>query len=152
MEKREQRGFEDLECYQLAQQVLKEAYAVAKRLPDVERFNLADQMRRSATSVVLNIAEGYGRYHYLDNLRFLYIARGSLTETMSALVSCGTLGYIDQDELERLRQLVHMGLRSLNGYVRHIRKKQQGKAEFGAQLVREDEPVYSFIPGDLSGT
>ena len=65
-----QRGFEDLECYQLALQVMQEAYRVAKRLPPEEKYNLVDQMRRAAVSVVLNIAEGYGRYHYLDSLRF----------------------------------------------------------------------------------
>ena len=45
------RGFEDLDCYQLALQVLKEVYKVANRLPAIERYNLADQMRRAATSV-----------------------------------------------------------------------------------------------------
>ena len=67
-----QRGFEDLECYQLALQVLRDVYRVVKRLPSEERYNLADQMRRAAVSVALNIAEGYGRYHYLDSLRFHY--------------------------------------------------------------------------------
>ena len=60
-----QRGFEDLECYQLALQVLREAYRVAGLLPPEEKFNLAHQMRKAAVSSVLNIAEGYGRYHYL---------------------------------------------------------------------------------------
>ena len=49
-----------------------------------EKYNLADQTRRSSQSASrLNIAEGYGRYHYLDSLRFFYYARGSLTETIS---------------------------------------------------------------------
>ena len=71
----EQRGFEDLECYQLALNVVREAYQVAQRLPSEEKYNLTDQLRRAAVSVTLNIAEGYGRYHYLDSLRFFYIAR-----------------------------------------------------------------------------
>jgi len=74
----EMRGFEDLECYQLALKVMDEGYGVARQLPGEERFNLSDQIRRAAVSAVLNIAEGYGRFHYLDTLRFLYIARGSL--------------------------------------------------------------------------
>lgn len=53
---------------------------MAAGLPAVERYNLADQFRRAATSAVLNISEGYGRYHYLDSLRFYYMARGSLNE------------------------------------------------------------------------
>ncbi|NIV36007.1 MAG: four helix bundle protein, partial [Anaerolineae bacterium] len=48
------------------------------QLPQTERYDLAPQMHRSSKSVMANIAEGYGRYHYLDRLRFFYIARGSL--------------------------------------------------------------------------
>jgi len=149
MDRQEQRGFEDLECYKLALRVFKEAYSVAERLPAFERYNLADQMRRSAASVTLNIAEGYGRYHYLDSLRFYYTARGSLSETLSAFVSCEAVGYIEQRELTRLRQLAHSALRSLNGYMRYIRKQQQGHKEYGNRLVREDQPVYVIGPDDL---
>ncbi len=78
--KQGERGFEDLECFQLTLQALRESYAVAAGLPAVERYNLANQFRRAATSAVLNISEGYGRYHYLDSLRFYYMARGSLNE------------------------------------------------------------------------
>ena len=147
---RERQGFEDLECYKLALQVLKETYALAKRLPDIERYNLADQMRRSATSAVLNIAEGYGRYHYLDSLRFYYIARGSLMETLSAFVGCEVVGYVEQTELERLRQLIHSALRSLNGYVRYVRKQQQGHQEYGSQAFHETQAVYLTIPNGFS--
>ena len=139
---RDERGFEDLECYQLALQVLKQAYGLAGRLPDVERYNLATQVRRSAASVTLNIAEGYGRYHYLDSLRFYYIARGSLTETLSAFVSCEAIGYLSPAELIPLRQLAHSALRSLNGYIRYVRKHQRGQDEYGSQLLREDQPIY----------
>ncbi len=58
-----------------------------------ERDNLSAQLRRAACSILLNIAEGYGRYHYLDRLRFLYIAPGSLSETLSAFIIAQTLGY-----------------------------------------------------------
>lgn len=83
MTEKEMRGFEDLECYQLAMNVFREGYRVAALLPVEEKYNLADQLRRAATSIILNIAEGYGRYHYLDSLRFYYIARGSIMETLT---------------------------------------------------------------------
>ena len=145
---RGQRGFEDLECYRLALVVLKQAYGLAKRLPTEERYSLAAQMRRSATSVTLNIAEGYGRYHYLDSLRFFYIARGSLMETLSAIVSCQAVGYIEQTQLDRLRQLAHSALRSLNGYMRYIRKQQRGQSEFGDQVLREEQAIYITLETD----
>lgn len=145
MAERGQRGFEDLECYQLALQVLKEAYRVAGRLPSEEKFNLAHQMRKAAVSVVLNIAEGYGRYHYLDSLRFYYIARGSLNETLSGFITCNEVGYTS-GELPHQRELCHSALRSLNGYIRYVRRQQQGRQEYGDHLVREERPLYIVIP------
>src|SRR5512143_1275081 len=141
----EQRGFEDLECYQLALSVVREAYQVAQRLPAEEKYNLADQLRRAAVSVTLNIAEGYGRYHYLDSLRFYYIARGSLNEVLSAFVTCDTVRLLT-GELSRQRELCHSALRSLNGYIRYVRGQRQGHQEYGEHLVREDGPTYSASP------
>ena len=82
--------------------LLKAAYRLADNLLNHERYNLSDQqrdytwrgflavshaqIRRASCSILLNISEGYGRYHYLEHLRFLYIARGSLAETLSAFV------------------------------------------------------------------
>jgi len=149
MEPQGQGGFEELECYQLAQQVLREAYMLARQLPAEEKYNLADQMRRAATSAALNIAEGYGRYHYLERLRFLYIARGSLMETLGGFACCETAGYITPSEMARLRGLAHSSLRSLNGYIRFIRKQRQGRQEYGTRLVREEPPAYSITPEGL---
>ena len=145
MAKQGQRGFEDLECYQLALQVLREVYRIVKRLPLEEKYNLAHQMRKAAVSVVLNIAEGYGRYHYLDNLRFYYIARGSLNETLSGFVICDEVGYTS-GELSDQRELCHSALRSLNGYIRYVRKRQQGRQEYGDRLLREDILPYITTP------
>lgn len=141
-QERDERGVEDLECYQLALKVLKQAYGLARRLPDVEKYNMASQVRRCAASVTLNIAEGYGRYHYLDSLRFYYIVRGSLMETLSVFVSCEAVGYLEPAELTALRQLTHSAARSLNGYIRYVRKQQKGQQEYGSQLLREDQPIY----------
>jgi four helix bundle protein len=141
-EERERRGFDDLECYSLALQVVKQAYGLAGRLPDAEKYNLAAQVRRSAASTTLNIAEGYGRYHYLDSLRFYYIARGSLSETLSAFVTCEAIGYLTPDELVTLRNLVYSALRSLNGYIRYVHNARRGHKEYGTQLLREDQPIY----------
>jgi four helix bundle protein len=143
-----QRGFEDLECFSLALGVVKETYALAKRLPDAERYNLVSQMQRSASSVTLNIAEGYGRFHYLDCLRFYYNARGSLSETLAAFINCEAVGYIDNAELERLRTMVHTALRSLNGYIRYVRNQKRGHQEYGARQIREDQPIYQIPKED----
>jgi four helix bundle protein len=146
MEEKEQRGFEDLECYQLALQVMREAYRVIQKLPLEEKYNLGLQMRKASTSVGFNIAEGYGRYHYLDCLRFYYIARGSLDETLSQFIACDALGYT-KGELPAQRQFCHSALRSLNGYIRYVRGQQQGRQEYGDRVnLHEEGPIYDVTP------
>ncbi len=143
MTEKEMRGFEDLECYQLAMKVLQEGYRIVSYLPPEEKYNLADQLRRAVTSAVLNIAEGYGRYHYLDSLRFYYMARGSIMETLSAFIVCDNQQYTKGD-IPRQRELCHSALRSLNGYIRYVRGQQQGKQEYGERTVREEQASYDL--------
>ena len=143
MNEKEMRGFEDLDCYQLSKQVFHEAYRIVSLLPPEEKYNLADQMRRAATSILLNIAEGYGRYHYLDCLRFYYIARGSMDEVLSAFIACDELRYT-KNEITTQRELCHSALRSLNGYIRYVRGLQQGKQEYGEHAIKDELPIYQI--------
>ncbi|NOZ49868.1 MAG: four helix bundle protein [Chloroflexi bacterium] len=136
------RGFEDLRFYQEALALLKTSYSLANRFPKIEQYNMADQIRRSASSVTHNIAEGYGRYHFADRLRFFYIARGSLDETLNGFIEAGVVGYCDEETVDRARALVHSIHRGLNGYIAFVHRQQQGSGLFGATYVREDSPVY----------
>jgi len=95
------RGFEDLECYKLALDVMVNAHQFAQRLPADEKYDLVQQVRRSSKSVTANIAEGYGRYHYLDSLRFYSNARGSLNETLNHFINGRVLEYSDQAYFEQ---------------------------------------------------
>ncbi|MEL6495163.1 MAG: four helix bundle protein [Cyanobacteria bacterium J06623_7] len=123
------KGFESLEFYQDSLKLLKATYRLANDLPNHERYNLSDQMRRASCSILLNIAESYGRYHYLERLRFLYIARGSLSETLSAFIIAESLGYCTTEQLDWVRSLKEKIEKNLNGYCRFIKSQQQGKNE-----------------------
>jgi four helix bundle protein len=136
------KGVDDLKFYQLALKLLRAAYKMAAELPDYEKYNLASQVRRAALSAVLNMAEGYGRYHYLDKLRFFYYARGSLSELRSAFASAHIVGYIDSDQLQWAHDTEAEAQKSLNGYIGYLRRKKQGQEEFGDKLIREDGVVY----------
>ncbi len=82
------RTFEDLEAYKAAREFRKAMYAVGRRLPDFEKLELASQIRRAAVSLTNNIAEGHGRFHYLDQIKFMLQARGSLEELVDDLNVC----------------------------------------------------------------
>ncbi|MEO6969700.1 MAG: four helix bundle protein [Chthoniobacterales bacterium] len=96
--------FEDLEVYQVARQLRKEMYRVAKELPDIERFGLASQIRRAAVSLTNNIAEGHGRFHFLDQIKFTLQARGSLQELIDDLNGCEDEQYLPGDEIGSLKE------------------------------------------------
>ena len=138
------RGIDDLKCYQLALKLLQAAYKMAAGLPDYEKYNLASQIRRAALSAVLNMAEGYGRYHYLDKLRFFYIARGSLSEVRAAFAAAQAVGYITADQLQWAYDTEAEAQQSLNGYIGYLRRLKQGQEEFGDKALHEDGPVYEI--------
>ena len=143
------RTFRDLEVWKKAFKLAVEVIHLAEKpAKSMSTKIILEQLLRASTSISANIAEGYGRYHYLDSLRFYYIARGSLTETLSAFVTCEAIGYLTKDELVTLRSLVHSALRSLNGYIRYVRNARQGHQEYGTQLLREDQPIY-HVPQEL---
>jgi len=136
------RGFEDLECYQLALEVMAKIHAFSKTLPSDEKFDLYPQIRRSAKGITGNIGEGYGRYHYLDSLHYYSIARGELNETLARLIDARVLEYIDQPAFEPLYKLIRQAEQALNGFMTYIRRQRAGSQEYGDKKIREDQPDY----------
>ena len=82
------RDFKDLQVWQVARELRTELYRLAKLLPDFEKFGLASQIRRAASSVTANIAEGFGRFGYQENAQMCRQARGSLYELRDHLTTC----------------------------------------------------------------
>ena len=105
-------------------------------LPVDEKWSMAQQIRRSSNSIPANIAEGYGRFHYQDNVRFCYIARGSLEETLSHLVMCSELEYIPKSLFTSLAENGEKLTQLINGYVGYLKRSKQG------QSIREDDAFY----------
>src|SRR6186713_3256308 len=132
------RTFEDLEVYQVAREFRKMMYRVAKRLPDIEKFGLASQIRRAAVSLTNNIAEGHGRYHYLDQIKFNLHSRGSLEELIDDLNVCEDEQYLPNEEIASLKEDGWRVRRLIDGYVRYLRQQ----SEASGKLVREDAPPY----------
>jgi len=112
------RDFKDLEVWRVARALRVEIYKVAKLLPDFEKFGLAAQLRRAATSVTANIAEGYGRFGYQENVQLCRQARGSVYELRDHLTTCVDEGYVDLAEAKKLDGMAQRVAQMLNGYIR----------------------------------
>jgi four helix bundle protein len=114
--------FEDLEVYQVAREFRKAMYRVARQLPDMEKFVLASQMRRAALSLTNNIAEGHGRYHYLDQIKFTLQSRGSLEELIDDLNTCEDEQYLPVNRVACLKQEGWRLRQLIDGYIRYLRE------------------------------
>ena len=114
-------------------------------LPSEEKWNLNQQIRRSSLSIPANIAEGYGRFYYQDNIRFCYIARGSLEETLSHLVIAREMEFIPKALFESLAQEGEKLTQLINGYIGYLKRSKQGQNEPGANhSIREDIIPYEI--------
>ena len=141
---RGKRGFEDLECYQLALEVMAKIHAFSKTLPSDEKYDLYAQIRRSSKGVTGNIGEAYGRYHYLDSLRYYSIARGELNETLARLIDAKVLNYIDQQNFDEIYKLIRQAEQALNGFMSYVRRQRAGSQEFDDKKIHEDQSAYDL--------
>ena len=136
------KGLESLQVWQEARKLaVKICREILPLFPGVEKFALAQQLRRAVQSVPANIAEAHGRYHFQDAIRFCYIARGSLDETLSHLLLSYDLGYISENLLEDCRDIWRDIYRLLNGYIKYLRMNQQGDSTL---KVRDEDGLNAY--------
>ena len=136
------RGFEDLDCFKLALDVVVNAHDFARTLPADEKFDMVPQIRRASKSVTANIAEGYGRYHYLDSVKFYSNARGSLNEVLAHLINARVLGYGEDKFFDSFYALIRQTEKTLNGFMTYVRQQKAGE-EPGSRTAREDSTEYT---------
>jgi four helix bundle protein len=114
---------DDLEVYQLAKKLAVYVYEVSKDFPKEEQFGLTSQIRRCVSSIGANLAEGYGRYHYNDRIRFYYISRGSLSELLFHIELAYELEYISKEDLNNLVKKIKDLRIKLNNYIKYLKNK-----------------------------
>ena len=144
------KSLETLETWKKAKEFALRVYReVLHLLPSEEKWGLNQQLRRSANSIPANIAEGYGRFYYQDNIRFCYTARGSLEETLSHLTMCYELEYISKSLFDSLEQDGEKLTQLINGYVGYLKRSKQGQNEPGVnRSVSDDASLYETEPSD----
>ena len=133
--------FEDLEVYRVAREFRRAMYRVAGDLPETEKFCLAGQIRRAAVSLTNNIAEGHGRFHFLDQIKFNLQARGSLQELIDDLNTCEDEEYLSRNKISALKEQGWRTRRLIDGYNRYLRSQRAAaESRVGEEPREQDWP------------
>jgi four helix bundle protein len=106
-------------------------------LPKDEKWGLSNQIQRSSKSIGANIAEGYGRFYFMDNVRFCYNARGSLDETVNHLRIALDLDICPPELYRGLRTQAEDVRKLLNGYISWLKQQKTGEKEPGQTCMSE---------------
>jgi four helix bundle protein len=120
-------SFEDLEVWQKGKELVLAVYGITKSSSNGELYGLTAQVKRAALSVPANIAEGFGRYHYMDKAKFYLNSRGSLYELKSHLLLAKELGLGDGGEYNEVIETMERLSVQLNNLITATRRR--GKRE-----------------------
>jgi four helix bundle protein len=115
--------FEEMPVWQKAMDLAVKVFSLTETLPRNEDYGLISQIRRSALSISGNIAEGFGRNHSKDKMKFYYNSRGSLTETKSHLIYGQRIGYFKQSDFDGLSDSIQGIWMELNSLIGALRKE-----------------------------
>jgi len=118
-------NFYDLEVWKNCRKFRIEIRKIVKSFPPEEKYQLVDQLKRSSRSTTANIAEGFGRYHFQENIQFCRQARGSLSETLDHLICAFDEEYISKEILNNLKEQYELCLKILNGYISFLQKQKE---------------------------
>lgn len=113
--------FEDIKAWQKARALVKKIYVISETGNLKRDFALREQMRRSAISVVSNIAEGYARRTDKEFVQFLYISHGSVAELGAQLYLALDLEYIQKQEFNSLYEECNEISKMIMGLIKYLR-------------------------------
>ena len=114
------RSFEDLQCWQACREVRIYIANLVNKYPKEEKYSLVDNMKRASRSTTQNIAEGFGRFHYRENMQFCRISRGSLYELIDDLITSVDEGFISREDCQKGKEKISKALALLNGYNNYL--------------------------------
>jgi len=117
----------ELDVYKIAREISKYVWPIYQRLDWQDRKIIGDQWIRAVDSISANIAEGFGRFHYLDKNKFNYNARGSLFESLDWTDKLYQREKIDQNEYGFLITQLNYCLEKLNGYIKSTKGRANKK-------------------------
>lgn len=115
-------SFVKLDAWQVALELVKEIYYLTQKFPNDERFGMTSQLRRAATSITANIAEGFSRITPADKLHKFIIARGECSEVHAFLICAVTVGFVDNQTIDTAVQLALRTGKLITGMVNAQRR------------------------------
>lgn len=116
-------SYQDLDVWQRAMMLAEKAYQITASFPKSEMFGLTNQIRRAASSVPANIAEGWARNGDKEFLYFLRIAHGSLRECESHLILSSRIKFCDPSSIAPILEEITIISKQLLSLMRHIKGK-----------------------------
>ena len=116
--------FEDIEAWQKARQLVKEVYRVCRVESYKKDYSLIDQTRRSAISIMANIAEGFARRTNREFINFLGMAHASAAELQSHLYVALDQRYISDRDFKVLYSLTSEVSKMIQGFITYLRNSQ----------------------------
>ena len=121
------KDFTDLDVWKLARQLRQAIFSITRSFPGEEKYVLTSQLRRAAMSITANIAEGFGRFSYRENIQFCRQARGSVFEVRDHLTSALDAGYLPAKEAAEMDASAQRVIQVLNGYIRATQKRDMNR-------------------------
>lgn len=113
------KSYKELSVYTDSLAFVAEIYKLTNNFPQSELFGLTSQIRRSASSIPCNIAEGSKRNYPKETIQFLHISLGSASELDTQLEICKVLNFIDSNEFEKLSEKLLTITKRLHGMIRY---------------------------------
>ncbi|OGM05726.1 hypothetical protein A2125_01070 [Candidatus Woesebacteria bacterium GWB1_43_5] len=110
-------SFADQNAWKESHKLVVLVYTITKKFPKEEIYSLTDQMRRSATSVTSNIAEGFGRQTYKEKVQFYYLSQGSLIELKNQILIARDVGYLEKSAFKQLIERSNLAHKLLQGLI-----------------------------------
>ena len=135
-------SFQELEVWKSCRELRVIVWKIAKTFPSEEKYRLADQMIRASRSVTTQIAEGFGRFHFQENIQYCRVSRGSLYELIDHLTVALDSEYIDDKIFNEVYERIGRCLKLLNGYINYLIK---AKEKSSGNQVSESETYYGGV-------
>lgn len=130
-------SFEDLLVWQKCKKLRISLSGFCKTLPKNEEYRLKDQLIRASRSVTANIAEGYGRFHFQENIQYCRQARGSLYEIIDHLLCAVEENYLQEKDLLTYKNEIISCIQLVNGYINYLRNSKKN-------IVKENSVDYTI--------